>query len=373
VRALTGELLREGHTVEVLTSRHDRRLPGEDRIDGVPVHRVPILGVVFNTPIDPGIRRAIRAFDPEIVHLHYPPPLTSFFATRGLRKLPRATVLTYHCDLFLSGAVGRLLTGLYERLFLSSTLDRVGRIVVHTQSYGRTSRSLRGRPLAIIPSSVDVTRFRPDVDGTAVREKLGIQGKRVLAFTGRLVPHKGVDQILRALVQLPEDVVLMVIGAGPRLPSLLSLARRLGLEDRVRFCPDVSDERLPEYLRAGDLFVFPSQNRLEGFGLVIAEAMAAGLPVVVADLPGVRELITAGEEGVLVEPLNAADLAEQIRSLLDDPVRRRRMGEAARRRAVERYALPVVVHALLAEYRALLPSSGGIAAMAGSTPPSVGG
>ncbi len=354
VRALVGELARQGHEVEVLTSRSDRHLPPEERIDGVPVHRTRTLAVAFNTPIAPRTSRAIREFDPDVIHLHYPPPLTSYFATRGLRAVGRPSILTYHCDLYLPGAPGRLLTGLYERLFLPATLDHVARIVVHTQSYARTSRSLRGRSIAIIPSSVDLTRFRADLDGGPIRERLGLRPEqRVLAFTGRLVPHKGVDQILRALAALPPDVALIVIGRGPRLSSLVALARRLGVEDRVRFLPEVSDEELPLHLRAADLFVFPSQNRLEGFGLVIAEAMACGLPVVVADLPGVRELITPGVEGELVQPMIVPDLVRQVSGLLDDPERRQRMGAAARRRAEQHYALPDVARALVGEYRAL--------------------
>ncbi len=360
VRALSAELVRQGHSVEVLTSRHARGLPLEESIEGIPVHRSRTLGVVYNTPIDPGVGRAIRTFDPDLVHLHYPPPLTSYFAARGLRAGRRPTVLTYHCDLYLPGIGGRLLTGFYERVFLPPTLDRADRIIVHTQSYARTSRSLRGRPAAIIPSSVDVDRFRPGEGGAEVRARLGLAPEqRVLAFTGRLVPHKGVDQILRALGTLPPDVVLLVVGRGPRLATLVALARRLGVEDRVRFLPDVSDAELPRTLRAADLFVFPSQNRLEGFGLVIAEAMASGLPVVVADLPGVRELITPGVEGLLVQPMLAGDLADRIRELLDDPERRRSMAAAARRRAEEHYALPRVTEALVQEYRAVVDGARG--------------
>ncbi|MCI4361078.1 MAG: glycosyltransferase family 4 protein, partial [Thermoplasmata archaeon] len=342
VRALSRELAREGHSVTVLTSRHDRRLPEVEEFEGYRVRRARTLGVLFNTPIDPGISRAVREERPEIVHLHYPPPLTSYFTIRGLRGLGIPAVLTYHCDLYLPGVGGRLLTALYERMFLQSTLDAVQRIVVHTRSYGSTSAPLRGRPLEIIPSSVDLEKFRPDIDGSAVRARLNLDHKRVLAFTGRLVPHKGVDLIVRALPSLPEDVVLLVVGYGPRLGGLKTLARRLGVEDRVRFCSDVPDEELPAYLRVADLFVFPSQNRLEGFGLAVAEAMAAGLPVVIADMPGVREVIEPGKEGILVEPLLGGDLVEKVRELLDDPVRRLKMGEAARRRAEARYGLPTV-------------------------------
>lgn len=354
VRALSGELVREGHDVTVLTSRHDRRLPSFEVLEGVKVRRTRSLGVAFNTPIDIGTRRAIRELDADIFHLHYPPPLTSFFATRGLRKRATPVCLTYHCDLYLAGPGGRVLTGLYNRLFLPATLDRAQRIIVHTQSYGNTSVSLRARPLTVIPSSVDLDRFRPEVDGSAVRQRLGLEGRRVLVFTGRLVPHKGVDVLLRALPELPNDLALVVVGRGPRLASLRSVARRLGVEDRVRFCPDVSDEELPQYLRMADIFVFPSQNRLEGFGLAVAEAMAAGLPVVIADMPGVREVIEPGVQGLLVEPLISHDVALRVKELLDDPERRRRMGAAARARAEERYGLPTVARALTRVYEDLI-------------------
>ena len=353
VRGLVREFAREGHDVTVLTSRYNRHLPSEERMEGYRVVRSRSLGVVFNTPLDIGSGRLARTLGADVFHLHYPPPLSSYFVTRALAQRNPPVVLTYHCDLFLPGFLGRLLAGGYQRVFVPPTLKRVNRIVVHTKSYGITSAVLRGRPLTIIPSAVDLDRFRPGLDATALRGDLRLEGKRVMVFTGRLVPHKGVDVMLRALPLLPSDVVLVVIGAGPRLPSLIGQARRLGVAARVRFCPFVSDEDLPRYLALGDVFAFTSQNRLEGFGLVVAEAMAAGLPVVIADMPGVREVIEPGKEGLLIEPLIAADLAEKVRALLDDPELARRMGAAGRRRAEERYGLATVARELLSLYEDL--------------------
>ncbi len=350
VRGLAREFAREGHDVTVVTSRYDRRLPREERFEGYRILRARSLGVLFNTPIDFGTGRTLLSADADVVHLHYPPPLTSFFATRALARRRVPTCLTYHCDLFLGGGIGRVLAAVYQRVFLPPTLRRVDRVVVHTRSYGITSAMLRGRALSIIPSAVDLERFRPGLDASALRGSLRLEGKRILAFTGRLVPHKGVDVILQALTLLPADVVLLVIGAGPRLPSLIGEARRLGVGGRVRFCPAVSDDELPRYLTLAEVFVIPSQNPLEGFGLAVAEAMAAGLPVVIADMPGVREVIDAGTEGLLAEPLLAADLAEKVRRLLDDPAAARRMGAAGRRRAENRYGLSTVAGQLVTLY-----------------------
>ncbi len=353
VRAISGELARQGHEVTVLTSRHRPDLPESEAFEGYRVVRTRMWGSPFNTPISPQTARVLPGLPADVVHLHYPPPLSSYYAVRGLRRVRTPVCLTYHCDLYLGGVVGELLTGLYSAVLLPPTLRRADRIVVHTRSYGTTSRALRNRPLEIIPSTVDTRRFHPRIDGGVVRQRLGLEGRRVLAFTGRLVPHKGVDVILRAMRELPPDVALLVVGHGPRLADLHSLARRLGLSDRVRFCPDVSDDDLPAYLRAADLFVFPSQNRLEGFGLAVTEAMASGLPVVIADMPGVREVIEPGREGLLVEPLIAHDLAERVRELLDDPARRAAMGAAARARAEERYGLETVTRQLLTVYEGL--------------------
>ena len=353
VRSLAREFVRLGHDVTVVTSRHDPALPAEELFEGYRILRTPTWGVVYNTPIAPSTRRAVASLPGDVFHFHFPPPLTSYFGVRGLahRSVPRC--LTYHCDLYLEGAVGALLTRLYSVVFLPPTLDRVDRVVTHTRSYATTSRALRGRPTIVIPSAVDIRRFRPDLDGSIVRERLGLQGRRVLIFTGRLVPHKGVDVILRALRELPPDVSLILVGQGPRLSELQSLAHRIGVEARVRFCTQVSDDELPLFLRAADLFVFPSQNRLEGFGLVVAEAMATGLPVIIADMPGVREVIEPGKEGLLVEPLIVSDLVARITELLDDPARRVAMGAAARKRAEERYSLEIVARQLLTVYEGL--------------------
>ncbi len=353
VRSIAGEFAREGHEVTVVTSRYRRDLPVEEMRDGYRIVRTRTLGVAFNTPIDVGTGRALRRLPADVVHLHYPPPLTSFFATRALGSSNVPVCLTYHCDLSLAGVAGRAIAGLYERTLLRPTLRGARRLVVHTRSYGLTSAVLRGRDLEVIPSVVDLDRFRPGLDPGDLRTRLGLDGKRVLVFTGRLVSHKGVDVILHALRELPADVVLVVIGSGPRLRDLAALARRIGVLPRVRFCPGVSDADLPRYLALAQVFVFPSQNRLEGFGLAVAEAMASGLPVVVADVPGVREVIEDGKEGLLAEPLLASDIAHKATRLLDDPALARTMGAAARRRAEQRYGLATVAHDLIRLYEGL--------------------
>ena len=147
VRAIATEFARRGHYVTVLTSTPTPGLPAEEWLEGVHVVRAPTRGVWLNTPIDSGIRRRIATLPADVVHEHYPPPLTAFYVARGLRRSRVPVCLTYHCDLYLPGLLGRLGTGLYERLLLPTTFGRVDRFIVHTQSYGQTSRVLRNPSL----------------------------------------------------------------------------------------------------------------------------------------------------------------------------------------------------------------------------------
>ncbi len=356
VEMVSNELVRRGHEVTVLTSAHRKDLPRVERTStGVVVRRVHSYGEVFRTPLAIRTGRAVRELEPrpEVVHMHYPPPVTSYLAARALRRMPVPVCVTYHCDLFMDGWVGKAMTAAYERIFLPTTLDVAERVIVHAASYARTSRALQGRAIEVIPSLVDTDRFQPRGDDPALRAELRAQGQHVVLFVGRLVPHKGVEDLVLAVSELPRDALLVVAGEGPSRHALEDLARSRGVDQRVRFVGAVSDEDLPRYHAVASVVALPSQNRLEGFGLAIVEAMASGRPVIVADLPGVREVIEDGVDGLLAEPLLAEDLARKCTSLLSDPARREAMGAKARESALTKYRVPVVVDQLERLYKGL--------------------
>jgi len=99
VRGIVRELAREGHDVTVVTSRFDRKLPVEEETEGYRILRSRTAGVVLDTPLDFGVGKAVRSLDPDIFHLHYPPPLTSYFATRALTGRKGPVCLSCHCSL----------------------------------------------------------------------------------------------------------------------------------------------------------------------------------------------------------------------------------------------------------------------------------
>src|SRR5438552_841720 len=190
-----------------------------------------------------------------------------------------------------------------------------------------------------------------------VREPLHIPaGPPLLLLVGRIVPHKGVEHFIEAARYVPE-ARFVIAGGGSLLEPMRALAESMGVADRVQFLGRVSDEQLPEVYAACDVFVLPSVSRLEAFGIVALEAMATGKPVIVADIPGVREIIEDGRDGLLTDPVNPRDLAEKIRRLLSEPKARQRMGARGREKVLESFSIERVTDRIEAGSRAILGGS----------------
>lgn len=346
VHDLAKYMVDQGDDVTILTSRYDRHLPALERREGVVVRRVPTIVSALRTPFFPRVHQEVLDGKWDLVHSHTPPPFTAYFActAANTRNIPH--VLTYHCDDEITlPAVGPVLVALYRESLGRYTLSHSDQVVVSTESYARTSRLIWRYDPQVIGAAIDAERFNPMVDGSKVRRRLRIpppeEGHMVL-YVGRLVPHKGVEFLLEAVPMLDASAHLVIVGTGPWREALERSAQRLGVEDRVTFAGSVPYEELPAYNRAADVTVLPSISRLEAFGLVGLEAMASERPVVLSDIPGVREVIEDGREGLLARPVDPTDIAEKVNSLLGDPVLRHKMGQRGRRRVLEKFTWNVV-------------------------------
>ena len=145
------------------------------------------------------------------------------------------------------------------------------------------------------------------------------------------------------------DARLVILGSGPERPILEQAARKAGVSDRVDFLGAKPRNEVVDYLAAADVFLFPTE-RDEAAPLVPLEAMASALPVVASDIGGGAELIEPGKSGVLVEPAAVAKWVKEIDSLLADDALRRRMGEAARERILQRYTIEAMTRQTVAVY-----------------------
>ena len=357
VATLSAELVRRGHDVTVLTSRRDRTLPEREDWEGIHVRRVKTRAVWIRTPIAPATKAAVASLEADVVHAHSPPPVTSYYAAKASARRNVPFVITYHCDVEIPSLFGPLIVSAYRHTLEHATIVRATKIIVTTSTYAATSRAVWRYNPVVIPNAVDTGRYRPEIDGGPVRARHDIRdGESVVLSVGRMVGHKGTENLIEAARSVAYAKFLLV-GGGPELDDLRRLASRLGVADRVTFTGEVSRDDLPAYFAACDVFVLPSVSRLEAFGIVALEAMASGKPVVVSDIPGVREVITEGKEGLLADPVNPDDLGGKIRILLADDKKREAMGRAGRETVEKNFSIKRVADRVEAVYKTVAGGS----------------
>ncbi|MGA9349015.1 MAG: glycosyltransferase family 4 protein [Anaerolineae bacterium] len=354
-------LARLGHEVTVFTADH----PPGDYVypEEITVRRLPVLFCIGNAPFLPALLE-LGGFD--IVHLHHPfyfGSETVFLSslTNGLRY-----VATYHQDVLLEGLL-RFLDKLHHRLVGRLILSRAVKVLATSWDYARACRlselmQMRPEAVAELPNGVDALRFRPDLDGSGLRAQYRLKHTdQVVLFVGALDRahyFKGIGILLQALACLPDKGIrLLVVGDGNLRPTYQAQAIGLGLWDRVIFCGRVLDEALPAHYALCDLLVLPSTTMGEAFGVALLEAMACGKPVIASNLPGVRSVVSDGEDGLLVRPGDVDDLAKKIQMLLDDPQQRREMGERGRAKVEAKYAWPKIIPRLVRVYEEVLASA----------------
>ena len=365
VDSLARALARAGHDVTIHTRRDSAELPDRLRIaDGVlvehldagpaaPVPRDELLPFVGQLGSELAARFA--ADPPELVHAHF--WMSGLAALSATRDLEVPVVQTFHAlGVTKRRFQGRQDTSPPVRVRMERALARdVDRIVATcTDEVGELIRlgAARNR-ITVVPSGVDVDQFSPDGPVAERGDR-----PRVLCI-GRLVPRKGFDTVIRALVGVPEAELIIAGGpaadelAGdPEAARLTRLAERFGVADRVRLVGAVARPDVPALLRSADLVVCTPWY--EPFGIVPLEAMACGVPVVASAVGGFLDTVVDGATGTLVPPRRPDRLAAAMRRLLAEPFWREAYGTAGVDRARSRYSWDRIAAATLAVYEDLL-------------------
>ncbi len=282
------------------------------------------------------VREALRRFRPDVVHAHEPlTPSTSMFATLWT---PAPVVATFH-----SGAERSYLFDLAAPM-LRRFARRIGIRVAVSEAAAAFARGRLGGDFEIVPNGTDVEAFARAEPAT------GLPGGRRILFVGRLDERKGFSVAVGAFALLAErhpDLVLVVAGDGPNRAAVHALPP--AVRESVVLLGPVAHEALPPYYAAADLFLAPSVGG-ESFGMVLTEALAAGIPVVASDIPGYREVVRDGEDGLLVPPRDVDALAAAAERVLTDGELAVRLRSGARARA-EEFSWDAVTDRLEAIYR----------------------
>lgn len=309
--------------------------PGRARLDGVEVARLAPSLVLGRTPLRPGFRgrvaQAIGRWRPDVVVAHSPVPFAAEMAFLAARRGRVPFVLTYHA--------GRL-RGSSPFLHAMAVLDRAtlerrvvsgasGLIAVSPFARDHALRRERDR-VHVVPPGVDARFFAP---GAAA------PGRSVL-FVGpldRAYRWKGVDVLWAAFQRLRRrlpDARLVLVGDGDRAQDFRARARRCGLAGEVTFARRLPEAQLVRAYQGAAVVALPSLRDAEAFGMVLAEANACGRPVVASRVGGIPDFVRHGENGLLVEPGDAAGLADALELLLRDAALARRMGSLGRARVL---------------------------------------
>jgi len=236
------------------------------------------------------------------------------------------------------------------RLYLRVFLHKCKNIIVPTKAVMAEIRSLapRARISGVVPTGVDLSRFNPELDGSGVREKWGLDANDVVLHVGRVAAEKNLKLILDAFPSVMKErpgAKLLVVGRGPYMQHIYRLSRKRGLAKDVLFAGFVSDSELPKYYAACDAFAIAS--KFETQSIVVLEAMACGKPVAGANFRAIPEFVRDDENGYLFDPDDKADCAEAIVGCLENAPHLRYGARAT----AEKYSVEKCTRQLVSVYK----------------------
>jgi len=360
-----GKRLAQKHKYEIsiLTSQIPQaKGVGHEEIEGMEVIRTPSIYLEhlpgFLPPpftISPLFPLDLLKQGADIFHIHN--RFWYYFGTLAIIKLlkRRKLMLTIHnarprgiaSDVDFWG-------GLYDdtmgRLIFSAC-DRIN--CVSRDAMEATIPRGMHKKCAVIYNGVDTKSFTPGKGGEAVRKKFGIGSSPLILSNGRLVTQKGFSYLLNAFAELKreiEDANLLVIGKGPLKDQLIAQAKSLGVSDSFFITTGIPEAELPAYYNAADVFVLPSLY--EPGAVVLYEALSCGKPVIATKAGGNPEIVSK-DCGFIVPPSDSRALLEKMELLLGDEKLKKKLGAAARKRAVENFDWDIIAAGWDKSYKAL--------------------
>ena len=323
------------------------------------ITRVARWFTVAFTPFSPTfycvLERNLRSFRPDIIHLHLP-NTSAFWCLISLaaRRIP--WVIHWHSDVIASKHKSslRLLYQVYkipERLLLT----RAKRIVATSEAYLNSSVPLRNfqDKCTVVPLAIRDTSNKA-LSECAIKEahRFTNQNSLKILTVCRLTYYKGLVFLIEALAHAP-DVTLTLVGDGEEKAALLERSREIGVRNRIHFTSDCSDERLEHDYSNHHLFCLPSIERTEAFGVVLLEAMRAGLPCLVTDVPGsgMKWVVDAPRCGFCVPPADSLALAHAMNELHANRTKLIEAGQKSKIRYHREFALAGCANRLSTIYK----------------------
>jgi glycosyltransferase involved in cell wall biosynthesis len=324
--------VKRGHQVTVLTSQFDKSFPLDEICDGVRVLRIPVLFRVSKGVIMPsfGLMASRLVLEHDVVQLHLPQFDAAGVALRG-RLFKRPTIITYHCDLrmppgLINWAANQAVLWMNELAALFTH-----RMVTYTQDYADHSAYLRRhlKKLTVIPPPVELPSVTPEQVKQAGMQYNPDARMPVIGMAARFATEKGVEVLLDALPAVLEKYPnAMVQFAGPYeniigeeayIARLLPRIRQYEATGHWKFLGNLNPHEMARFYPNLNVFVVPSLNSTEAFGLVQIEAMLNGVPCVASSLPGVRQPVLIHKMGRIFPIGSSVEMANCLLDVLGNP------------------------------------------------------
>lgn len=308
----------------------------EDEVDGVEIIRcgcqAKIASQSLSLSYGKRLKKTITEFNPELVIFHYPNPFAAHYLLKYIKKDCKL-VLYWHLDITKQKFLKKFFVGQNKKL-----CARAEKIVATSPYYieGSEWLSANREKCVVVPNCIRSSGFEisDDVKAKALALKEKNRGKTICFALGRHVPYKGMEYLIRASKLLNDDYKIYIGGQGPLTENLKKLAAD---DKKVEFLGKVSEEDVPVYFAACDIFCFPSITKNEAFGIALAEGMSYGKPAVTFKIEGsgVSYVSLNGVTGIEVENGNIEKYAEAIKALANDAALREKYGSAAKERVKE--------------------------------------
>jgi glycosyltransferase involved in cell wall biosynthesis len=349
-----------GHEVSVVafTKRGKASLKREG--DDVAIRRCPVWFSLASQPLTPRwvVESARRGRRVDVVHIHVPNMLAALallFVHRGPQ-----IVLHWHSDVIGKGALSILTRQLEHYL-----ARRADVIVATSARYVALSPILSRYRTKVIDISLGIGDLPKE--STSLERCLSpeidnfVQDRKLILSVGRLVTYKGYHVLIDALQKIDPNACVVVVGTGPLEGMLRQRASYAGFDDRLMFAGVLPSSALAALFRRADLYVMPSIERSEAFGVVLLEAMVNGLPVVATNIDGSGVPWVNQHEvtGLNVPVRDPGALAAAINTLLRDPSKAARFAKAARARYIAQFTSTAMIAAFEKLYAARLAAANG--------------
>lgn len=336
------ELVKRGHSVTVYASGFPQ-YPREENLDGIRVKRLKPWFSISGYPIMPSLLyRLIKEKKVDIMHAHINAPLVAETAALAALKNKTPLILTYHQGRLVAedvsqGSIRRakILGFFYDQLLSDFALRVAKKVILVSPLVLHFSPVVRRflHKTVVIPDGVDTEIFSFE------KRNGNLSDEKVILFVGRFVPFKGIDTLIDAfkiVVDKGFKTKLLLVGQGPLKKKLMKKVEELKITHRVTFLDEVkSHKELAKVYQSSDIMVLPSRSSSEGFGIVMLEAMACGLPVVASNVGGIPYVLGYGKYGMLFPPSNPYTLAKELINLLENEERLKHLREIARKRSLE--------------------------------------